>query len=166
MQLRQAAHPAQHVLALAQEMMAGTPQSLLISTEQPRHLAQPTVVKLRIDLLKPHPSQHAFFSHLPEMQIELLARDMKEHGLQHPIEVLPDYTIIAGHFRVEAARRNKWSHIAAIIRYDLAARGELAVELYVIRDNYLRRQLSPLERAPRIADQGDTPASPVRRSPA
>jgi ParB family chromosome partitioning protein len=82
-----------------------------------------------------------------DKQIEVLARDMDENGLQQPIEVLPDHTIVAGHCRVKAARRNGWEEIDAIIRCDLAEQGELAVEQYMIRDNCLRRQLSPLQRA-------------------
>ncbi len=125
-----------------------TSQGALADTQQRRSdAAQLTAVKLRIDLLQPHPREAETFADVPDEQIEILARDIEENGLQHPIEVLPDYTIIAGYCRVKAARRNGWEEIDAIIRYDLAAQGELAVEQYMIRDNFLRRQLSPLQRA-------------------
>lgn len=105
------------------------------------------VVKLKIAALKPHPWQAEAFADVPDEQIDILAQDMLENGQQHPIEVLPDGTIIAGHCRVEAARRNGWDEIDAIIRHDLAEQGELAVEQYMVKDNFLRRQLSPLQRA-------------------
>lgn len=135
----------QKALLLAQRAAA----SLAVPEKKLRRddAAQRTVVKLRIDALKPHPRQAETFSDVSDEQIEILARDMEENGLEHPIEVLPDGTIIAGHCRVEAARRNGWDEIDAIIRHDLAEQGELAVEQYMVKDNFLRRQLSPLQRA-------------------
>jgi ParB family chromosome partitioning protein len=135
---------AQRALALARKL-AATSQGALADIQQRRcDAAQLTAVRLRIDLLKPHPRQAETFADMPDEQIEILARDIEENGLQHPIEVLPDYTIIAGHCRVEAARRNGWTEIDAIIRYDLAAQGEFAVEQYMIRDNLARRQMDLL----------------------
>lgn len=46
-----------------------------------------------------------------------------------------------------AARLNEWQDIDAIIRHDLAEKGELQAERYLIADNAQRRQLSPLQMA-------------------
>lgn len=56
---------------------------------------------------------------------------MKENGQAHPIEILPDNTIVAGHGRVAAARLNGWPTVKAIVRKDLADAGDLAVERYL-----------------------------------
>ena len=109
-----------------------------------------TVVPLKLAELKPHPQQGKLFPAVPEEQIRAIAASIKESGLDHPIEVVPDhsgYMIVAGHCRVEAARRLGWTEIDATIRYDLAEQGPLAAEFYMIKDNFLRRQLSPLQRA-------------------
>ncbi len=141
---------AQHALALARKL-AATSQGALADTQQRQSdAAQLAAVKLRIDLLKPHPRQAEIFPSVPEEQIKALAASIKESGLDHPIEVVPDcsgYTIVAGHCRVEAVRRLGWTEIDAIIRNDLAEQGPLAAEFYMINDNFLRRQLRPLQRA-------------------
>jgi len=106
-----------------------------------------SMVRVKLKDLRPHPRQPEIFTCPTEDQIASLAEDMRLNGQQHPIEVLPDLVIIAGHCRVEAARRNKWDEIDAVIRHDLAEQGEAAIERYMIADNFHRRQLRPLERA-------------------
>lgn len=105
------------------------------------------IVKLRLDELKIYPRQDELFPmHLPA-EDAALAEDIKENGLQHPIEVLPNQTILAGHRRAEAALELGWTEIDAIIRYDLEEKGDRAIQEYVIHDNFHRRQLSRLDRA-------------------
>jgi ParB/RepB/Spo0J family partition protein len=126
--------------------------------DRPAHLAQepsgdelgrrhpvPTVRKL--DELKPHPKQSAFFSDPTEYEIQELAAQMRDEGLLVPIEILPDGTIICGHKRAQAAKLLGWAEIAVWIRNDLAEMGEAAVELHLILDNLVRRQMGPLELA-------------------
>ena len=110
-----------------------------------------TVVPLKLAELKPHPQQGKLFPAVPEEQIRWLAASIKESGLDHPIEVVPDhsgYMIVAGHCRVEAVRVGlvgpRSTRPSAT---DLAEQGPLAAEFYMIKDNFLRRQLSPLQRA-------------------
>ncbi len=104
------------------------------------------VVKLKLAALKPHPRQFELFSQRSAVEDAALAKDLQEHGLDHPIEVLPDLTIVAGHRRVAAAKAIGWTEISAVVRQDLASLGEEAIVAFLIRDNSERRQLSPLER--------------------
>jgi len=96
--------------------------------------------------LKPHPRQADTFPDLSEPDLAALAADMAANGLQHPVEILPTGTILAGHQRVRAARTLGWKTIAVVVRHDLAA-DEAAATAYFLADNLNRRQLSPLGKA-------------------
>ena len=111
-------------------------------TDDPRQ-----AVRVTLDHLKPHLRQESLFSALSDGELEELACDMQARGLQHPIEILPDMTIVAGHQRVRAARKLGWTEIDVIVRHDLAEAGEIAAELHLICDNVRRRQMGKLERA-------------------
>lgn len=100
----------------------------------------------KVSQLAPHPKQHQCFEDLPDAELQQLAESMRKCGLNHAIEILPDDTIICGHQRVRAARLLGWDDIDVIIRHDLAAAGDEAVEERLVEDNLIRRQLTPLER--------------------
>src|SRR4051812_42820141 len=104
-----------------------------------------SVVRVRIEGLKAHPRQEAIFPGRLRDGIEELAEDMRRRGLQRPIEVLPDGTVVTGHRRTWAAEVLGWEEIDAVVRDDLAALGEDAVEGWLIEDNLNRRGLSVLE---------------------
>lgn len=104
-------------------------------------------VKWKIARLKDHPQQAAMFGDVSEGELDALAADIRAHGLRHPVEVLPDGTVVGGHQRVRAAKKLGWKEIAVVVRRDLAAAGESAVEAHFIGDNFHRRQLTPLARA-------------------
>lgn len=103
-----------------------------------------TIVKKLIATLRPHPLQATLFPPLSEVERQVLADDIHQHGLKHAVEVLPDDTIVCGHQRVAAAKLLGWEQIDCIVRDDLAAAGPTAIERYLIEDNLHRRQLSPL----------------------
>jgi ParB/RepB/Spo0J family partition protein len=105
------------------------------------------VKKWRISRLVEHEKQAALFGDVPDEELNALAADMQAHGQRHPVEILPDGTIVAGHQRVRAARLLDWKDIDVVIRSDLAEQGYLAVEAHLIGDNLVRRHLSPLARA-------------------
>jgi ParB-like chromosome segregation protein Spo0J len=105
---------------------------------------QRIVTKWKMSKLKVHPRQADRVGDIPEAQLAALTDDLRIHGLQHPIEIVPDGTIIAGHQRVLAAKRLDWKEIDVIVRADLAEAGTAAVERYLVRDNLVRRHLSPL----------------------
>lgn len=97
--------------------------------------------------LKPHPRQQASFAPPSEAQVDEMAKDIEARGLDHPIHILPDGTILSGHTRVLAYRRLGRTHIPVIIRWDLVEAGELAQMQFVISENTKRRQLNPLATA-------------------
>ncbi len=47
----------------------------------------------------------------PSQQIEVLRRSLREHGIQKPVVIKADGTILAGHGLVEAAEAEGWSEI-------------------------------------------------------
>jgi ParB-like chromosome segregation protein Spo0J len=103
--------------------------------------------KWKLADLRSHPRQADLFhaaSHDPEDAD--LAEDMRLNGLQYPIEILPDGTILCGHRRTRVAQALGWDQIDAWVRDDLAGRPE-AAELRLIEDNLNRRHLGPLELA-------------------
>ena len=103
-----------------------------------------TITRWPLEKLKPHPRQAELFDDLPSTKRVELAKNMREKGLQHPIEALPDGTIICGHQRFEAARRLGWKEIDVWVRDDLANQGDTAVQQWMIEDNLLRRQQDPV----------------------
>jgi ParB family chromosome partitioning protein len=103
--------------------------------------------KWAIKRLKDHPRQQEMFGNLSDAELDALAKDMAGRGQQTPVEVLPDGTIVAGHQRVLAARKLGWKTVLVVVRRDLAAAGDAAVEDHFIRDNLVRRQLTQLGRA-------------------
>lgn len=106
-----------------------------------------SVTQRTLDSLKPHPKQSDLFRDLPEQEIQCLAEDIQTNGLKHPVEILSEGTIICGHQRVAAAKRLGWTHIDVMVRTDLKAKGEKAIEEALIGDNLHRRQLDPIEKA-------------------
>jgi len=103
-----------------------------------------TITKIKLDLLNPHARQAELFPLRSDAQLAELAADMDRRGLQHPIEILPDGTIIAGHERVRAARLLGWVEIDCIVRHDLAAQGDVAIEQHLIGDNLHNKPFSKL----------------------
>jgi ParB family chromosome partitioning protein len=94
--------------------------------------------------LKPHPLQQTSFAPPTEAQVDEMAKDIKARGLDHPIHILRDGTILSGHTRVLAYQRLGRTHIPVIIRWDLVEAGELAQVQFAISENTKRRQLNQL----------------------
>jgi len=77
--------------------------------------------------LRPHPLNYR--RHGPE-QLEVLRRSLRDHGLQKPVVVTSDGTILAGHGLVEAARLEGWTELAVHV-YDGAH-----PDAFVAADNF------------------------------
>jgi len=86
-----------------------------------------TVQTRAIADLRPHPLNYR--RHGPE-QLEVLRRSLRDHGLQKPVVVTPDGTILAGHGLVEAAKAEGWTEIAVHV-YDGPH-----PDAFVVADNY------------------------------
>ncbi|WXJ79036.1 hypothetical protein MTMBA_11180 [Moorella thermoacetica] len=57
-----------------------------------------------VSLLKPHPKNGEYFSAPSPEEREAIKRSIEIHGIRDPLKVLPDYTVIAGHVRLEIAK--------------------------------------------------------------
>src|SRR5688500_174836 len=98
-----------------------------------------------ISKLRPHPRQHEFFPEPSERELCELMESMRRDGQQQPVVIRPGGTVVAGHNRCEAAKRLGWKHIDVVIRKDLADDPDAATA-FLVRDNLIRRHLSPLAR--------------------
>ena len=111
---------------------------------EPPVFVKKKVTNRKIGSLRPHPKQ-AIFPDLSPDELRRLAEH--EAGLDEPVEILPNGTIISGHQRVEAAKLLGWKEIRCWVRHDLAEQGDDAVEHRLIEANFHRRQLGPLDKA-------------------
>jgi ParB-like chromosome segregation protein Spo0J len=125
------------------------------------------IIKWKIRDLKTHPRQAAMFDDLPNLQLRDLAQDIHVRGLEKPIEILPDGTIVCGHQRTRAVKLLGWDEIPAWINHELAAQGDLAVEQRLIEDNLVGRKMDRLDQIrcyKRLHDMAQVMPSGRRRS--
>jgi ParB/RepB/Spo0J family partition protein len=94
--------------------------------------------------LREHPEQRDLVGDIPDHELQELAESIRQHGMQHAVEVLPDGTIVAGHQRVRAAKLLGWTEIDVIVRHDLADADDLTVLAILVEDNLIRRQMDPV----------------------
>lgn len=115
----------------------------------PRRSSQPPdgTVEWRLDHLKEHPFQSSIYAPRKQWQIEELAKDLAANGLNEPIEITSDGTIISGHGRVAAAKLLGWKTIRCRVRTDLEVKGPDAIRRRLLEANLTRRQLSMIEQA-------------------
>ncbi len=97
--------------------------------------------RVRVSDLHPHPRQSALFSDLTESSLQVLVEDIRRNGLRHPIETLPDRTIVCGHQRVHAAVVLGWTEIDAVI---LQPTNDEEIVRRLVEVNLARRQLGPV----------------------
>ncbi|MBL9162072.1 MAG: ParB N-terminal domain-containing protein [Planctomycetaceae bacterium] len=90
---------------------------------------------------------HKIFPEPREHETAQLAEDVKDRGLQHPIEITPDGVIIAGQRRWLATKKLGRSTIRCRVRHDLAEKGPHAILQHLLADNLHRRHLSKLQQA-------------------
>ncbi|MGB9848826.1 MAG: ParB N-terminal domain-containing protein [Moorellaceae bacterium] len=55
-------------------------------------------------MLKPHPKNSEYFSAPSPEEREKIKKSIEANGIRDPLKVLPDYTVIAGHVRLEIAK--------------------------------------------------------------
>jgi ParB/RepB/Spo0J family partition protein len=83
---------------------------------------------------------------LNEKKLALLAKSMAEIGLQTPISVRikkNEPVVIAGHHRLEAAKKNKWDTIDCMIMHG----DKIDAKLWSIAENLHRAELDRIQRA-------------------
>ncbi len=76
--------------------------------------------------------------------ISSLMESMQRHGLLHPVVVNGSYELIAGHRRLEAAKRLGWTTIEADVMSDIDEIERVELE---IDENVHRKSLTPDELA-------------------
>ena len=76
--------------------------------------------------------------------IAALMESMKSHGLLNPITVTNTGELIAGHRRLESAKRLGWEYVDVVVLDDPSAIEKLEIE---IEENLQRKALSPDELA-------------------
>ncbi len=99
-----------------------------------------------VSLLKPHPKNAEYFSSPTEEEREALKRSVAFEGIRDPLKVTPDYTVIAGHLRLEIARELGLEKVPVVI-----VDGDPEyLEYLLIADNEERRSCQdPIKKAKR-----------------
>ncbi|MFO0905692.1 MAG: ParB/RepB/Spo0J family partition protein [Pirellulales bacterium] len=115
---------------------------------EPEMNAPPNLVpELRaVETLNPHPRQ-AELTPTTEQEDELLRQDLQDNGQREPIEITSDGTIISGHRRWRLAQALQWDEVCVVVRRDLEAKGQAAVDYRFYEANRNRRNLTMLQQA-------------------
>jgi len=82
--------------------------------------------------------------------VETLAADFKERGQRTPIEVIQRgdrFQLVSGGHRVSAGRLNRQATISAIVKQPADFAHDAQIKLAEIVENFMRRELSALDRA-------------------
>src|SRR5262249_36553947 len=108
---------------------------------------KPTHERWKVSDLKINPRQQEFFGSDSDVEQDALTEDVRRNGLEKPIQIMPDGTILVGHRRFEAVKRLGWAVVDVVVRWDLAEAGEAACEQFFINDNLLHRRLTGLGKA-------------------
>lgn len=110
-------------------------------------VADETVELWDIDKLFPHPLQEVHFDHRASPDMENLREDIRANGVREPIKILPTGAVLDGESRRLICQGLGHQQMKVIVMHNLAARGETAIELFMIEANTSRRQLSKLAQA-------------------
>lgn len=97
-----------------------------------------------IKKLKVNGNNEKFFRPAEGAELDQFVEDVKTRGIQNPLIIKKDYTILAGHKRRLAALKLKFDTVPCQLVVDELT-PEQEIE-YLIKDNVLRRHLTPEER--------------------
>lgn len=98
-------------------------------------------MKVLIKDLKPHPF-NKIFGDLPEDEFKALEKDIKERGMQTRIDITEDNVIVCGHQRIKALKKVGIEDVEARV---LMGWDDSKIKEHLIKDNILRRQLTPIQ---------------------
>lgn len=94
--------------------------------------------------LKPNPLNSRYFRELTIDEFQNLVENIRVNGIHTPLIARQDYTLIAGHNRLEAAKELDLQHVPVqFIEEEMTERDEI---LFIIADNLLRRHLTNSEK--------------------
>jgi len=99
-----------------------------------------------VSLLKPHPKNKEYFSDpSPEKYLEIKC-SIEVHGIRDPLKVAPDFTVIAGHLRLEIAKELGLEKVPV----EIVDGDPLYLEYLLVADNEERRVCNdPIKKAKR-----------------
>lgn len=103
------------------------------------------VVDCKVDELHDYPRNAELFADVSAPEQQEFLEDVRNRGIQVPLEVLPDGTVLCGHRRLAAAKQLGLATVPCVVRDDLANASQAELDRHVITDNSQRRQLSPLD---------------------
>ena len=90
-----------------------------------------------------------FFDDLPLAEFEALKKDISENGVINPLHVTPEGVVICGNQRLKACRALGIKDADIPTKVINLPENELLI--YAIKDNILRRQLTPEQKAKPVA---------------
>jgi hypothetical protein len=93
--------------------------------------------------LKSH-EKNGLFGDIPETEYEEMKADIEARGIKTPLFITPDGRVLSGHLRLKVALEIGLSAVPVIVVDGLTEDGEF---LFLVRDNLVRRHLSPSQRA-------------------
>lgn len=99
-----------------------------------------------ISLLRPHPKNSEYYSPPIQKEYDFLKRSIAAQGIRDPLKVLPDYTVIAGHLRLEIAKELGLEKVPVEV-WDISPE---EAEYLLVADNDERRTCNdPIKKAKR-----------------
>jgi len=102
---------------------------------------------IKISILKKHSYNGSVFEDLEGQEFENLKNDIKERGLQIPVDITSDNIILCGHQRIKALKQLGFTELQDKdyrIRKDLDT--DYKQKIHLISDNIRRRQLDDIEK--------------------
>jgi len=107
-----------------------------------------SIIKIKIDKLKPTPANNDYFNDLEPGEYENLKDDIAKNGILTPLIIDTDFNILSGHQRYKIAGELNFETLPCIQR---EFKNEADKELFLVNDNLLRRHLTKEQKAVIIA---------------
>lgn len=128
---------------------------------------RPSIMMMEPVRLLDFPIQHQVFGEENDAASELLVEDIRAQGVRDPIDVLPpdnaaglpEFTVLDGHRRRDAAIELGLDAVPVRVRHDLLDASEEEVTLAFLNYNFVRRQLHPVDQANVLLNRYNASAS-------
>lgn len=111
--------------------------------------SQQTLTYVAVSALKPHPKNHEYFDDVSGEDYERLKKSIQLDGIQAPIIVAADMTIISGHQRYRVAKELDLPEVSVIIRSDIKSEDDKLRNL--ISANFGRLKNDPAKQRKAVA---------------
>lgn len=113
-------------------------------------MSDQTLTSVALSTLKPHPKNSEYFDDVSGQDYENLRDSIKLDGIQAPIIVAADMTIISGHQRCRVAKELNLSQVPVVIRSDITSEDDKVRNL--IAANFGRSKNSEAKKRKAITD--------------